>query len=96
MRTIPGSFNRSDRQVRIDGGYGCGPTYSKFQVGGYARRPSTSPPNPLSKKEGELAINLTLITIILELEASSPSFLERGLGGEVDGRRAYPPTWNLL
>ena len=37
---------------------------------------STSPPSPLSRKEGEL---------VLELDASSPSFLERGLGGEVMG-----------
>ncbi|MGI4874111.1 MAG: 4'-phosphopantetheinyl transferase family protein [Janthinobacterium lividum] len=36
----------------------------------------TSPPSPLSKKEGELAL-------VLDSKTSSPSFLERGLGGEV-------------
>ncbi|MGI4871966.1 MAG: PD-(D/E)XK nuclease family protein [Janthinobacterium lividum] len=38
----------------------------------------TSPPSPLSKKEGELALEARLV-----LATSSPSFLERGLGGEV-------------
>ncbi len=38
----------------------------------------TSPPSPLSQKEGELALKSSLV-----LEASSPSFWERGLGGEV-------------
>ena len=52
---------------------------------------STSPPSPLSKKEGVLDSSLEIdseeITIkkstSLELETSPPSFLERGLGGEV-------------
>ncbi|MGI4872980.1 MAG: 3' terminal RNA ribose 2'-O-methyltransferase Hen1 [Janthinobacterium lividum] len=50
----------------------------------------TSPPSPLSKKEGELASSSSLETDASsnpntspELETSSPSFLERGLGGEV-------------
>ena len=38
----------------------------------------TSPPSPLSKREGGLASRLDL-----KLEASPPSLLERGLGGEV-------------
>ncbi len=38
----------------------------------------TSPPSPLSKKEGELALESSL-----KLKTSPPSFLERGLGGEV-------------
>ena len=42
----------------------------------------TSPPSPLSKKEGELASSSRL-----DSTASSPSFLERGLGGEVPPRR---------
>ncbi|TFZ64609.1 hypothetical protein E4631_19035 [Hymenobacter sp. UV11] len=41
----------------------------------------TSPPSPLSKREGELVFSSKL-----ELEASSPSLLERGLGGEVPPR----------
>jgi len=48
-------------------------------------RPFTSPPSPLSKREGELVSNFRL-----ELEVSSPSLLERGLGGEVNGRTAEP------
>jgi 2-polyprenyl-3-methyl-5-hydroxy-6-metoxy-1,4-benzoquinol methylase len=46
----------------------------------------TSPPDPLSKKEGEPDDSTTTINIEqleLEAKASSPSFLERGLGGEV-------------
>ena len=39
----------------------------------------TSPPSPLSKREGELVSSFSL-----ELEASPPSLLERGLGGEVN------------
>ncbi|MGI4874061.1 MAG: glycosyltransferase [Janthinobacterium lividum] len=46
-------------------------------VWGWLASTFTSPPSPLSKKEGELAL-------VLELETSSPSFLERGLGGEVN------------
>ncbi|GAA4385782.1 (E)-4-hydroxy-3-methylbut-2-enyl-diphosphate synthase [Hymenobacter koreensis] len=50
----------------------------------------TSPPSPLSKREGELDINYSLNEEgnaekqdKLEAKASSPSLLERGLGGEV-------------
>ena len=41
-----------------------------------AARANLTPPAPLSKKEGGASASL-------ELEASPPSFLERGLGGEV-------------
>jgi 2-polyprenyl-3-methyl-5-hydroxy-6-metoxy-1,4-benzoquinol methylase len=46
----------------------------------------TSPPDPLSKKEGEPAAVTTAANeeqLELEASTSSPSFLERGLGGEV-------------
>jgi hypothetical protein len=44
----------------------------------FALRPgSTSPPSPLSQKEGELVANSKL-----DSNASSPSFLEKGPGGE--------------
>ena len=48
----------------------------------------TSPPSPLSCKEGELVLvsnskGLSPASPELELEASPPSFLERGPGGEV-------------
>jgi CoA:oxalate CoA-transferase len=51
---------------------------------------STSPPSPLSKKEGELALESSL-----ETKTSSPSFLERGLGGEVP-TEAKPLTGLLV
>jgi len=46
----------------------------------------TSPPGPLSKKEGEPDDSSTIINseqVALETITSSPSFLERALGGEV-------------
>jgi crotonobetainyl-CoA:carnitine CoA-transferase CaiB-like acyl-CoA transferase len=54
---------------------------------------STSPPSPLSKKEGGLTLEPSL-----ELQTSSPSFLERGLGGEVDveGGQSQKPLAGLL
>ncbi|AII53665.1 (E)-4-hydroxy-3-methylbut-2-enyl-diphosphate synthase [Hymenobacter sp. APR13] len=62
-------------------------------------RPLTSPPSPLSKREGGLA--LELVSDAKNLEASSPSLLERGLGGEVPidpfqyHRRVTPEVLNL-
>ena len=50
----------------------------------------TSPPSPLSKREGELAPNSSL-----ELEASPPSLLERGLGGEVNASAPLLQVENL-
>jgi polynucleotide kinase-phosphatase len=50
---------------------------------------ATSPPSPLSKKEGEPdAISLDSEQLELETKTSSPSFLERGSGGEVSAERA--------
>jgi 2-polyprenyl-3-methyl-5-hydroxy-6-metoxy-1,4-benzoquinol methylase len=51
---------------------------------------ATSPPDPLSKKEGEPDDSTTINMEQLELETktSPPSFLERGLGGEVSAGSA--------
>ena len=46
--------------------------------GGTSPPTGTSPPSPLSKREGELASSSSL-----KLKVSPPSLLERGLGGEV-------------
>ncbi|MBO0357512.1 penicillin-binding protein 1C [Hymenobacter sp. BT186] len=51
--------------------------YGKLRLMRTSRR--TSPPNPLSKREGELDLNSSS----KKLKASAPSLLERGLGGEV-------------
>ncbi len=48
----------------------------------------TSPPNSLSKKEGEPDAIPLDSEQQLELETSPPSFLERGLGGEIPAGRA--------
>jgi len=47
----------------------------------YGVQAFTSPPGPLSKREGELIYSSSL-----KLQASPPSLLERGPGGEVNGR----------
>jgi peptidoglycan/xylan/chitin deacetylase (PgdA/CDA1 family)/glycosyltransferase involved in cell wall biosynthesis len=55
---------------------------------GVAFGTQTSPPGPLSKKEGEPDAHQRPLTV------GSPSFLERGPGGEVHGRMAFIGRFN--
>jgi len=55
---------------------------------------STSPPDPLSKKEGAPDMHLAGSTDKSSSLAGAPSFLERGLGGEVS--REHKPLSGLL
>ena len=50
----------------------------------------TSPPSPLSKKEGGLVSNSSFLSV--NTKSGSPSFLERGLGGEVDAEGSSTPA----
>ncbi|MDO7845803.1 DUF5691 domain-containing protein [Hymenobacter sp. M29] len=53
--------------------------------------PSTSPPDPLSKKEGAPAREDDSMVELARNMSGAPTFLERGSGGEVEAGGAVPP-----
>ena len=55
-----------------------------------AGQPSTSPPDPLSKKEGAPARADDFSVELTQSKTGAPSFLERGSGGEVDAEGVEP------
>ncbi|WP_460503819.1 efflux RND transporter permease subunit, partial [Hymenobacter agri] len=55
-----------------------------------AVQPSTSPPDPLSKKEGAPACEDDSQTDSVRSKTGAPSLLERGSGGEVDAQGDQP------
>jgi 2-polyprenyl-3-methyl-5-hydroxy-6-metoxy-1,4-benzoquinol methylase len=71
------------------------PTLARLLEGEDDTDGETSPPDPLSKKEGEPDDSMNAITteqLGLKLETSPPSFLERGLGGEVSAGGEIPAS----
>ena len=59
---------------------------------GWLAGANLTPPTPLSKKEGGASYRVS-ISLELETKTSPPSFLERGLGGEVTPNK---PTFSIL
>ncbi len=72
-----------------------------LRAGGFSPLNDTSPPSPLSKREGGLvssSSSKTDLSLILETRTkiSPPSLLERGLGGEVSASGENPLLFSVL